>query len=245
MIYAKEFDERRFQDELRRIPRKQSIAIGTATDPYQPAERRYGITRRILEVLAKERGRSISMVTKSDLVARDAEILAGIARANILHVNLTITTVDEDLARLLEPYAPRPTLRLDAIASLTDAGVSTGVLPNPIMPLITDSEENLHAVAAASARAGANSFGSGVLFLKACSREVFLQFVDAHFPRFGRAYREEYSRGAFLKGPYVERIKERVAAIRTRHGLDRDGSDYRPELWIGEPQLELFSTAEE
>jgi DNA repair photolyase len=118
LIYAKEWSEAAFRDELRRIPRDQHIAIGTATDPYQPAERRFGVTRKILKVFAAESGRSLSITTKSDAVARDADLLAGISTRNAVSVNMTVTTVDEELARLLEPFAPRPGLRIAAVRKL-------------------------------------------------------------------------------------------------------------------------------
>jgi DNA repair photolyase len=240
-IYAKQFDASAFRAELRRIPRAHSIAIGTATDPYQPAERRFRITRRIFEIFACERGRSFGLVTKSNLVVRDIDVLKIVARANILHVNLTITTVDEKLARLLEPYAPRPELRLQAIRKLAQAGIRVGVLPNPVMPLLTDSDESLDALAAAAKGAGATSFGGGILFLKPCAQKVFFPFLEEHFPGLARAYREEYENRPFLRGAYADEMKERIRAARKRHGLDSDGVDYRPEFWMDEPQLSLFT----
>lgn len=244
MIYAKQFDKAAFRQELRSTARQESIAIGTGTDPYQPAERRFGVTRQILEVLAGEKGRRISLVTKSDLVARDALLFQTIARSNVLHVNITITTLDERLARLLETWAPRPALRVAAVRALAEAGIHVGVLPNPIVPLITDSEENLDSVAAAAAQAGAESFGGGVLFLKPCSRRVFFPFLAEHFPHLLRRYRERYEESAFLRGSYPDSIRERVHRVRQRHGLMSGGANYEPELWEGEPQLVLFDVQE-
>src|SRR5580704_15697246 len=117
-IYAKSAAAHLLRQELGHIDRKDYIAIGTATDPYQPAERRFGRTRSILEVFARERGRHLTITTKSDLVARDLDLLREIARANVLGVNMTITTLDEKLARLLEPRAPRPALRLETVRRL-------------------------------------------------------------------------------------------------------------------------------
>ena len=111
-IYAKAGAGELLRQELRRLP-EGHIAIGTSTDPYQPAERRFEVTRRILEVFVGERGRSLSITTKSNLIERDVELLAQIARANVLHINMTITTLDADLARKLEPRAPRPDLRVE------------------------------------------------------------------------------------------------------------------------------------
>ncbi len=151
-IYAKQFHAGAFRAEVRRLKPGDTVWIGTATDPYQPAERRFEITRQILEVFAEERGLDFGITTKSDLVARDAALMARIARKNKIRVHLTITTLDERLARLLEPRAPRPALRLAAVAKLTAAGVPVSVLAHPVMPLINDSEESLDGVCAAAAQ---------------------------------------------------------------------------------------------
>src|SRR5271154_5328253 len=164
-IYAKAAAPEILRRELRAIPRSKGIAIGTATDPYQPAERRFGRTRALLEVFAQEKGRRVSITTKSDLVARDVDLLREVARRNVLSINLTITTLNRRLARLMEPRAPRPDLRLAAVRALSEAGLSVGVYPNPILPMITDSEESLDALAAAARQAGAQYFGGGPLFL--------------------------------------------------------------------------------
>src|SRR6266850_4602425 len=115
-IYAKAHVAELLRNDLRKVNRKDGIAIGTATDPYQPAERRFGRTRAILEVFAEGKGWHLSITTKSDLIVRDLPLLTELKRSNILHVNMTITTLDIGLARLLEPRAPRPDLRLAAVA---------------------------------------------------------------------------------------------------------------------------------
>ena len=180
-IYAKSAPGYLLRRELARIPRSDAIAIGTATDPYQPAERRYGRTRAILEVFARERGRHLSITTKSDLVTRDLDLLVAIARANVLSINFTITTVDEALARLLEPRAPRPALRLAALSRVRERGIAAGVFPNPVMPLITDSEQDLGSLARAARDAGAQYLGGQALFLMPCAQKVFLPFLERHF----------------------------------------------------------------
>src|SRR5690242_13820194 len=131
-IYVKRFKKEAFQAELRRLRAGETVWIGTATDPYQPAERRYHITQAILGMFAREQGLGLGITTKSDLVSRDAALLAAIARRNRLGVHLTITTLDEGLARLLEPRAPRPALRLNALKTLSDAGVRVSVLAHPV-----------------------------------------------------------------------------------------------------------------
>jgi DNA repair photolyase len=239
-IYAKSAAAHLLRLELGRVGRKEGIAIGTATDPYQPAERRFGRTRAILEVFPRERGRHLSIITKSDLIARDVELLCEVARANVLHVNLTITTVDEKLARLMEPRAPRPDLRLGAVRRLSEAGLAVGVFPNPVMPLITDGEPQLARLAKAARDAGAQYFGGGPLFLMPSAQKVFLPFLDEHFPELAPHYREQYQKSAFLGKGYKEMLRARVQKVRDRYGLDSGPSEYRPELWDGEEQATLF-----
>ena len=216
----------------------QSIWIGTATDPYQPAERRYRITRSILEVFGEERGFRLGLTTKSDLVVRDADLLASVGRANSVRVNLTVTTLDETLARALEPMAPRPALRIQAIGTLVRAGIRVAVLAHPVMPLINDSEASLNAVCQAAADAGATSFSAAPLFLKDCSAKVFLPFLEEQFPHLARRYRERYQDSAYLKGHYPEMLRERVREIRARHGMESQESDPVPDE--RENQLRLF-----
>jgi DNA repair photolyase len=239
-IYAKRFHAPSFRAELKRVKRGECIWIGTATDPYQPAERRFRITRQILEVLANQHGLDFGITTKSDVVARDTELLARIAKRNAVRVNLTITTLDEALARLLEPRAPRPALRLLAVKELTAAGVAVGVLAHPVMPLINDSEESLDGICRAAAANGASFFSAAPLFLKPCAQKVFFPFLEEHFPQLVRRYRERFEKHAYLKGHYPEMIKERVQRIRERH---RMASRETPE-WPADDQLELFAPAE-
>jgi DNA repair photolyase len=239
-IYAKAAPAELLRRELKKIPKRESIAIGTATDPYQPAERRYERTRAILEVFAAERGRRLSITTKSDLVTRDLELHREIARANVLDINITITTLDTELARLLEPRAPRPDLLLAAVRRLSEAGICVGVFPNPVMPLITDSEESLEKLARGAADAGAKYFGGGPLFLMPCAQKVFLPFLDEHLPHLAARYREQYRKSPYLGADYKERLRGRVQKIRDKYGLAAMPVEYRPELWEDDKQLALF-----
>jgi len=227
-IYAKSDLAPILRHELRRTPLQDPIAIGTATDPYQPAERRFRRTRSVLEVLAAGQGRRISITTKSDLVTRDIDLLRRIAEGNIVSVNMTVTTLDRDLARILEPRAPRPDLRLASVRKLADAGIRTGVFPNPIMPMITDSAMRLDQLAAAAREHGASYFGGGLLFLMPAARRVFFPFLAQHYPELLKKYEDRYTRNAYLRGGYVEMIRRRVDAIRDRHGFTEAPYEYLP-----------------
>ena len=177
-------------------------------------------TRAALEVFAEQSGLALSITTKSNLVTRDIPLLREIAKRNSVSVNITITTLDASLARMLEPRAPRPELRLKAVRAIADAGIPVGVFPNPIMPLITDQEERLDRLAKAARDHGATYFGGGVLFLMPCSRKVFFPFVEKHFPHLLRRYQERYEKDAYLRGPYKETVQKRIAAIARKYGLD-------------------------
>src|SRR5437667_8856030 len=146
-IYVKQHASDLLRQELRQVKRGEEIAIGTATDPYQPAERRFEVTRGILEEFSRHEGLELGIVTKSNLVLRDLDLLQEIGRKNDISVHVTITTLNVDLARILEPRAPRPDLRLEAVRRLNQAGINAGVSCSPVIPEITDSPRDLDAVA--------------------------------------------------------------------------------------------------
>src|SRR5207302_2665668 len=154
-IYVKQHAADLLRHELRRVKPGEAIALGTATDPYQPAERRYEITRGILEEFARHRGFELGIVTKSNLIVRDVDLLREVAQNNVLSIHITVTTLNVELARILEPRAPRPDLRMDAVRQLSQAGLNVGVSSSPVLPGITDSPADLEAVVKAAAAAGA------------------------------------------------------------------------------------------
>ena len=156
-IYVKKHSGWLLRQELKQVRAGQSIAIGTATDPYQPAERKFGVTRAIMEEFSRHQGLSLGMVTKSDLILRDLDLLRVIAANNRLRIHITITTTNASLARILEPRAPRPDLRFNAVQKLIAAGIPTSVNCAPVLPGITDSPRDLESVVRASAEAGALS----------------------------------------------------------------------------------------
>lgn len=242
-IYAKHWVRSAFRPELARVPLSEGVAIGTATDPYQPAERRYGVTRKILEVFAGERGRSLSLITKSDLITRDIDLLGAIGRRNRLFIHLTITTMDTHLARLLEPYAPRPDLRMSAVEACATAGLHVGVMAAPILPLINDSGQSIDQLASHAREAGAESFGGHAVFLKPCARKVFFPFLEEHFPKLVRRYKERFEASAFLRGEYPNHLQERIERARQKHGLSRRFEEYQPEEWFADPQSRFDFTS--
>jgi DNA repair photolyase len=220
------------------------IAIGTATDPYQPAEKEYGVTRACLEELVKRDGLSISITTKSNQVLRDLDLLRRIAEKSALFVNMTIGTTRSRLARLLEPRAPQPALRLEAVKQLREAGISTGVFASPLLPGITDREGDLESVAEAAHQAGAQWFTSGVLFLTPSSSKVFMPFLQEKFPRLVEKYRGWYARNTYAPEEYRKRIGERVARLRQKYGFDIRPWDEmkRPVRQVAQLSLDLNAT---
>jgi DNA repair photolyase len=228
-IYVKQHAAGLLRHELRRVKPGESIALGTATDPYQPAERRYEVTRGILEEFARHQGYELGIVTKSNLVVRDLDQLQEVARSNKLSVHITITTLDVELARILEPRAPRPDLRMDAVRTLAKAGLRVGVSCSPVVPGITDSPKDLEAVIRAASEAGADYVFANPLFLKPCSAAVFLPFLEQNFPHLAANYRERYHNRAFLPAAYGKRLSDLVKHLRQKYRLTRaDRRDRAP-----------------
>ena len=223
-----------YQSEASNGARPDHIAIGTATDPYQPAEREYGVTRACLEELAKKEGLSVSIITKSNQIVRDIDVLQRIAERSNLGIDITITTLRAGLTRLLEPRAPRPDLRLAAVKQLRGAGLSVGVSASPLIPGITDRDGDLEAVAAAAKEAGAQWFFSGVLFLMPSSAKQFLPFVREKFPRLAKQYEEWYSKNGYAPEEYRKKASQRVARIREKYS-------YAPRPWIDVKQTTACS----
>jgi DNA repair photolyase len=220
--------------------RDHSIALGTATYPYQPAERRFRLTRSLLSVLAQAGGLRLSITTKSDLVTRDIDLLRRIALRNSLQVNMTITTLDRRLARILEFRAPTPDLRLKALRALRQADLAAGVTLSPILPDITDDRENLEAVIAAAQAHGASHVFANTLFLKPSAQQAFFPFLARHFPHLHARYANRFARSAFLDRAYQERISALIAELKREHGFPD-----RPEFEMPAPVHEAESEAQQ
>src|ERR1700689_5962392 len=216
-IFIKENAAWLLEQELRQVRAHEEIAVGTAPGPYQPVERWAKITQSLLEVLAGQQGLRIGLVTKSTLIERDIPLLQRIAKRNTLGLHLTITTPNAALARLLEPRAPRPDLRLRTVARPRQTRLRTGILCSPLLPGITDTGKALDRMARRAKAADASFFSAQPLFLKPCSKEIYLAFIREHFPALEPMYRQRFGSNAFVSTAYRKRIEELVRAGWAKH----------------------------
>jgi DNA repair photolyase len=199
--------------------RNDGVVIGTATDPYQPAERRFRITRSVLEALAEHDGLRVTIITKSPLVTRDLDLLTRIAARSRISVHVSLITVDRELARRLEPRAPTPEARLRGIARLRGAGIEVGVNAMPVLPGITDSPASVDALVRAVKEANASYIGACALRLQRTARDRYLPFIEAEFPELAARYRGAYSRSHQVNARYREGLRAEFERVCERHGL--------------------------
>lgn len=218
-IFVKQNTAQLVRRELKKVKMGEDIAIGTATDPYQPAERRYEMTRAILEEMAKCSGLEIGIVTKSTLVLRDIDVLRKIGERNSIIINVTVTTTDVELARKLEPRAPRPDLRLEAVRRLNEAGVYAGVICAPVMPGVTDHPKMLESVVAGAKKAGARFVFANSLFLKTGSEKMFLGFLEQQAPHLAKHHKERLKENGYTPHAYRRRISNLIEAFCKKHGM--------------------------
>jgi DNA repair photolyase len=197
----------------------ESIVIGTATDPYQPAERRFRVTRSVLEVLAEHTGLSIVIITKSPLVTRDVDVLRRIARNSEITVHLSLITLDRELARRLEPRAPTPEARLRALARLREHGIDVGINVMPVLPGITDAPEQLDRLVRTVAEHGATYVNACALRLQSAARQRYLPFIEQEFPELAARYRATYARSHAVGERYREGLRSYFKRICKRHGV--------------------------
>lgn len=245
-IYMKQNAAWLLEQELKHFDPQHSIVIGTATDPYQPVERRYRITRSILEVFARRSGHDIGIITKSRLIARDIDVLTQVARCNRIVVHLTITTPDAALARKIEPRAPRPDLRFAALRKLRDAGITAGVMCSPLLPGLNDDPVMLDEMGRLASEAGASFLVSNPLFLKLCSRPTYLSFVREHFPHLLADYERRYAHSDFADKQYTDKMYRIVDEIRHKYSIVSRSSRALPERKppnqeLPQPQQQLFA----
>ena len=195
------------------------IVIGTATDPYQPAERRFRVTRGVLEVLAEQTGIGVTIITKSPLVTRDIDLLVRIAARSRLCVHVSLITVDRELARRLEPRAPTPEARLRGIARLRANGIEVGVNCMPVLPGITDAPAMIEELVRSVKLADASYINACALRLQSTARDKYLPFIAEEFPELAAKYRRAYARSHQVGERYREGLRERFATVCARHGV--------------------------
>jgi DNA repair photolyase len=239
-IYAKQHAADLLRQELRKVKPGEDIALGTATDPYQPIEKKLEITRAILQEISRHSGLEVGIVTKSAMVARDIEVLHEVAQNNRISVSFTVTTVDAELARILEPRAPRPDLRLEGLKKLREAGIRAGVICAPVLPGITDGPRQLEAVVKAAADGKAGHVYANPLFLKPCSAAVFLPFLKEHFPNLVSEYDRRFKDKAFLSTAYRKRISELLGKLRAKYGIRSESRWEEHKPVQKDEQLNLF-----
>lgn len=254
-IYYKPEAAQLLDAELRKPSYKvQSTMLGANTDPYQPSERKLEITRNILKTLLEFR-HPISIITRSNLILRDLDLLKALAEQNLVTVAISLTTLSPALARIMEPRAPTPSRRLLAIQGLAEAGVPVGVMTAPMIFGVNEPE--LEALLEAGARAGARRAGYTLLRLPHELKEVFLPWLQAHFPdradkvealirssRDGELNKSEFGERMRGTGPFAELLRKRFDVACRKFGLERvridlDQSRFRPPPRKGD-QLKLF-----
>ena len=205
-----------------------AIAIGTATDPYQPAERRFRLTRRILERLAQFHGLNVSLVTKAPLVARDLDVLARLAERSRLTVYLSLIAVEVPLIRKLEARSPMPQVRLRALEKLVAGGIRTGVMIAPVLPGVTDGVSQLLALMRAARNSGASFVHVAPLRLYPAVRPTFLPIVARHFPALLARYERAFDARGSVTSEYADALERRVARLQRETGFtEAEGPDAR------------------
>ena len=197
---------------------RECVAIGAATDPYQPAEGRYRLTRACIEALAEART-PFSIITRGPMIVRDVDVLVEAARRASVSVTFSIPTLDEDVWRKTEPSTAHPRQRLRAVARLVEAGIKTGIGMAPILPGISDSPAQLEEVVRAAREAGACGVWANLLFLRPGTREHFLKSLAEDFPDQLPVYERLYARRAYLGSEHAKPVRAGVAQLARRHGI--------------------------
>lgn len=198
----------------------ESILIGSATDPYQPAERKFRITRQILEVLAEHPGLSIRIITKSPLITRDIDVLSRINRISDLGISISLITLNRELARRLEPRSPTPDSRVRALGRLREAGIDAGINCMPVLPGITDNPSDLEALVKKVSEAGATYVAAGALRLRSSARQRYLPFIAQEFPHLAERYRNTYARDFNAGKRYRDGLHNFFSKLCRKYGVD-------------------------
>ena len=220
----------------RRSWKKETVVIGAATDPYQPAEGRYRLTRQCLEAM-RDFSNPTSMITRGPMIVRDIDVLTQLARRADVHITFSIPTLDDDVWRKTEPGTAHPRQRLRAIEKLTAAGIDVGVGMAPILPGLSDRPEQLEEVVKAARAAGATGLWAGMLHLKDGTREHFMSVLNRHWPEMVPRYERAYLNRAYLPSSFGEKTMEAVARLRSLHRV----SDHRRVILKPPPEPEQLT----
>ena len=221
---------------------REEVQIGTATDPYQPAEAAYKITRQLLEILS-ESGTPVALLTRSTMVVRDIDVLQRLARGPGMRVCFSIATLDAGIAREVEPDVPPPARRLEALRTVSQAGIPTAVLLAPVLPGLTDREAQLAEVVYAAKDHGASSLWTNALHLGEVTRDAFFGYLETRRPELLPQYERLY-RGKYAPVQYREYVQRIVAEIKRRAGFpvrDRPEPELTPPASKEPVQLRLFA----
>jgi DNA repair photolyase len=200
----------------------ETVAMGTATDPYQHCEGRYRLTRGVIETLA-DFANPLSLLTKSTMVLRDLDVFLRLNEVAPLSISMSIGTLDENVRRVVEPGTPPGRRRFEILARFAAAGIRTGVLVAPILPGLTDDEEHLDEVLEACAEAEVGWASGIVLHLRPAIREHFMPWMKQTYPWLYPRYVELYGKRAYAPKSYQEEVSERLARLRLRHGIGSSG----------------------
>ena len=202
----------------RRSWKRESVAIGAATDPYQPAEGRFRLTRSCIQALGAARS-PFGIITRGPLVVRDIDVLAEAARRTDVSVGMSVPTLDPRVWRATEPHAPPPRQRLEALRRLTEAGIRTAVAMAPILPGISDHPHQLAEVVRAAREAGATHIWAQLLYLKSGTREHFLEQLAREWPEELERYERLYADRAYVRGEAAAQLQDSIAGLRRRFGI--------------------------
>jgi DNA repair photolyase len=235
LVYVKTGGEETERTLRRAIRRGERIALGTATDPYQPGEGERRVTRRFLEAVARHRGVRLGITTKGALVLRDLDLLRVIDLRSHLSVHVSLISMRSDLLRRLEPLAPPPEVRLEVMRRLVDAGIEVWLGLAPVLPALTDAERDLDDLLGQVAAAGVHHVFTNVLFLRSPTREKYLRWLESEYPRYVEAYRRAYEGRVYLRGRYRERLDDMLLRLRRKHGF----ADPDPERLYERPDVQL------
>jgi DNA repair photolyase len=197
---------------------REDVAIGAATDPYQPAEGRYKLTRACLEVL-RDAANPLSIITRGPMIVRDLDVLVEAAQRASVAVTFSVPTVDEEVWKRTEPSTAHPRQRLKAVKELVDAGIKTGVGMAPILPGISDRPEQLREVVRAAREAGATGIWANLLFLRPGTREHFLSHLAEDWPEQLPHYEELYANKAYLGADLMKPLKTEVSRLASEYGV--------------------------